>query len=181
MQQSDREDFRAIVIEACRHVLPQCDLPIAEDPQKLEAFVERSEQLAAFIGFSADALRGSVIMLVPLELVRLSYPLPLKSGIEGHLELFDWCGEIVNRLLGRIKAGLAVRGVEVEPSTPKTMLGEQLQFMITEPSNVCALRFDCRASRLAVVVDAVSSSEDVLFRAPDGALTSQPEGALLFL
>jgi hypothetical protein len=179
MQPSERRDFREIVIGACRHVLPQCGLPIVSEPTHLEVAVDPAEQLAAFIGFSAGTLRGAITVLIPVGLVRRSYPLALKNGIEADLELFDWSGEIVNRLLGRVKSGLAARGVDVEPSTPKTMLGEQIQFVVSEQSNVCALSFDCGGGAVAVLVDAISAEDQVLFRQSQGAAASQPEGELL--
>jgi CheY-specific phosphatase CheX len=179
MQPSERRDFREIVIGACRHVLPQCGLPVGADPTNLEVSVDPAEQLAAFIGFSAGALRGAITMLLPVSLARRSYPLQLKSGIEADLELFDWSGEIVNRLLGRVKSGLAARGVDVEPSTPKTMLGEQIQFVVSEQTNVCALRFGCGTDALAVLVDAISAEDKVLFRSSPANTVSQPEGELL--
>jgi hypothetical protein len=179
MQSSERRDFRDIVVGACRHVFPQCGFPIGSDPMNLDLPVDPAEQLAAFIGFSADEVRGAITVLLPVALVRRSYPLKLKSGIEAELDLFDWSGEIVNRLLGRIKAGLAKRGVDVEPSTPKTMMGEQIQFVVSEQSNVCALSFVCGADAVAVLVDAISAGERVIFRTPEDAASSQPEGELL--
>lgn len=179
MQPSERRDFREIVIGACRHVLPQCGLPIGPDPTNLGDAIDPAEQLAAFIGFSATLLRGAVTMLIPVGLVRSSYPLTLKEGIEAELELFDWSGEIVNRLLGRIKSGLAARGVDVEPSTPKTVMGEQLQFALSEQRSVCALSFACKGDVVAVLVDAISSGDQVIFLTPNGASASQPEGELL--
>lgn len=179
MQSLERRDFREIVIGACRHVFPQCGFPISPDPTNLEVPVDPAEQLAAFIGFSADPLRGAITLLLPVALVRRSYPLQLKTGIEADLELFDWSGEIVNRLLGRVKAGLALRGVDVEPSTPKTMMGEQIQFVVSEQSNVCALSFGCGGSAVAVLVDAISAGEGVIFRSPQGVDATQPEGELL--
>jgi len=181
MQPTERAEFRDIVIAACRHVLPQCGLLIQPEANNVKAANERTEQLAGFIGFSGDVLRGAVTMLVPVVLVRGSYPLPLevKSSIEGQLELFDWCGEIVNRLLGRIKAGLALRGLDIEPSTPKTMMAEQIQFVISEPRCICAVRFSCGQGSVAVLVDAMAAEGKSLFRSPSDATAAQPEGELV--
>jgi hypothetical protein len=179
MHPTERRDFREIVIAACCHVLPQCALPIHPDPAPLDVSIDPAEHLAAFIGFTTGSLRGAVTLIVPASLLRASYPLALKHGIDGQLELFDWAGEIVNRLLGRVKSGLGTRGVAVEPSTPKTMMGEQIQFVVSEHSSVCALRFQCREASLAVLVDAISAEDQTLFRASQGAIAFQPEGELL--
>jgi hypothetical protein len=179
MQPSERRDFREIVIVACRHVLPQCALPIHPDPADLDVSLDPIEHLAAFIGFSTGTLRGALTLLVPVPLVKASYPLAFKSKTDMQLELFDWAGEIVNRLLGRIKSGLGARGVAVEPSTPKTMMGEQIQFVVSEHNSVCALRFKCRDAALVVLVDAISAEDQALFRVSQGAIAFQPEGEVL--
>src|SRR5262249_5678086 len=157
----------------CRHVLPKCGMPIEPDPVDLTASLPMDEQLAGFIGFTAEAVRGAVTMMASTELVSASYPLQLKQGMEGRLELFDWCGEIVNRLLGRIKGELAARGVEIEPSTPKAMMGENLQFPIAARSAVCALQFPCRTGTITVLVDAVAAGATI-FRERKSA-TGLPE------
>jgi hypothetical protein len=162
MQSKERAQFREIVTGACAHVLPKCGLPIDVHPQDVTEVNPRVEQLAAFIGFSGEPLRGAVTLLAPTELVRVSYPLRLKEGLQGSLDLFDWSGEIVNRLLGRIKADLAARGVEIEPSTPKAMMGEQLQFSLAQRSAVCALEFGCANHSVIILVDAVSTTGVIL-------------------
>jgi hypothetical protein len=175
----ERSDFRDMVIEACGHVLPQCGLPIVREPADLALPVDPDELLAAFIGFSSESVRGSVILLVPTVLAKASYPLKLRTGIQEKLELFDWCGEIVNRLLGRIKSGLGKRGVEVDPSTPKTMMGEQIQLVVAEQSAICALSFGCGTGTLSVIVDAIAAGDKPVFLPADDAQTSQAEGELL--
>jgi CheY-specific phosphatase CheX len=180
MQPSERRDFRDIVVRACQHVLPQCGLAVRLQAGNIDDIsIGSAEHLAAFIGFSAGAIRGAVTLIAPVDLVRSSYPLVLKSGIEGQLEVFDWSGEIVNRLLGRIKAGLGARGVDVEPSTPKTMMGEHLKMTVSDSSNVCALRFECASASLLVMVDAIAAENEAFFGAPEGDTASQPEGKLL--
>jgi CheY-specific phosphatase CheX len=179
MQPSERAEFREIVISSCRHVLPQCGLPIEPDPADVTAIGLVTEQMAGFIGFTADTLRGALTFLAPLDLVRVSYPLVLKKGMEGNLELFDWCGEVVNRLLGRIKGGLGARGVDIDASTPKAMMGEQLQIAVLERRAICALEFPCGGGKVAVLVDAVSPAGVTLFKEPVDASSLPQEGELL--
>jgi CheY-specific phosphatase CheX len=177
MQPQERAELRDIVISSCRHVLPKCGMPIELDPMELTTTPPADEQLAGFIGFTAEAVRGALTMMASTALVGTSYPLPLKPGIDGRLELFDWCGEIVNRLLGRIKGELAARGVDIEPSTPKAMMGEHLQFPVAARSAVCALQFACKGGRVAVLVDAVAGT--TIFRERRSATGLPAEGELL--
>jgi CheY-specific phosphatase CheX len=179
MQSSERAIFREIVISSCRHVLPKCGLHISPDPRDLTEGTQSSEQLAAFIGFTAPVLRGALSLLAPIEQVRTSYPVVLKKGIAGKLELFDWAGEIVNRLLGRVKSEVAKRGIELEPSTPKAMLGEQLEFNVLQPSAVCAVEFVCGSGKITVLVDAVAMPGAALFGEPAQQSDLPQEGELL--
>jgi hypothetical protein len=117
-------------------------------------------------------------MLIPVYLARRSYPLALTGG-DDKLALFDWCGEIINRLLGRIKQGLAVRGVDIEASTPRAVMAEHIQLVASERNSVCALRFHCGEGVVAVLVDAISQSQ-IVFRAPVSfPAAPPPEGELL--
>jgi CheY-specific phosphatase CheX len=178
MQPQERAELREIVISSCRHVLPKCGMPIGPDALELAATTPDGEQLAGFIGFIADPVRGALTMMAPAQLVNSSYPLTRKPGIEGKLELFDWCGEVVNRLLGRIKGELAARGVDIEPSTPKAMMGEHLQFAIAARTAVCALQFTCQGGRVAVLVDAVAAGATI-FHERRSASGLPEEGELL--
>lgn len=177
MQSSEKSDFRDLVIAECEHVLPQCGLPIEPDPANVVILDDHVERTAASVNFGSETLRGGITVLLPDRLARSSYPLPLSEGLDGQLELFDWCGEIANRLVGRVKAGLAARGVEVEPSTPRTMKAEDVPSR-PSPDNVCAVRFDCDEEAVVVLVDAVSS-DGQLFRFPAEPSICQPEGELL--
>jgi hypothetical protein len=181
MQPSERADFREIVIASCRHVLPQCGLPIDPNPTDVTEVENLFEELAAFIGFTGEALRGAVTMLAPVQLLRQSYPVSLKTGLEGKLQLFDWCGEIVNRLLGRIRGGLATRGVEIEPSTPKALMGEEIQLVVLERSAVCSLQFSCALANMTVIVDAIAPEGVTLFHEPVDVGGVAKEGELLLL
>jgi hypothetical protein len=180
MQPRERADLQRIVTHACGQVLPQCGLAIDLEPTDILAPVVRADQLAAFVGFTSDALRGALVLLVPVILARGSYPLPFREGTLGQLDLFDWCGEITNRLMGRVKAGLAERGVVVEPSTPKAMMAEQVRVPVSEHASVYAASFGCENAAVIVMLDAISL-ESQLFRTLPDSPVSHPEGMLLFL
>jgi CheY-specific phosphatase CheX len=181
VQPSERADFRDIVIAACRHVLPSCGLPIDPNPVDLDTATDRTEQLASFIGFSATVLRGAVTMVVPVPLARRSYPLIWTDGGDDKLALFDWCGEIANRLLGRIKHGLSARGVDVEASTPTAVMAEHMRLVTSDANTVCAVRFHCVEAAVSIIVDAMSPQNQPVFRALQASATTQPEGELLLL
>jgi hypothetical protein len=179
MQPSERAILREIVISSCRHVLPKCGLPIGPEAHDVTQGTHKAGQLAAFIGFTAPALRGALSLLVPVEEVRTSYPVVLNKGIAGKLELFDWAGEIVNRLLGRVQSEVATRGIELEPSTPKAMLGEHLEFNVLQPAAVCAVEFTCGSGTITILVDAVAMQGTAIFGEPAHQSGLPQEGEIL--
>ncbi|HEY3593462.1 MAG TPA: hypothetical protein VGL13_06295 [Polyangiaceae bacterium] len=178
MQIQERAVLREIVLSACRHVLPKCGVPIEPEPEELSALAPAVEQLAGFIGFTSAPLRGALTLMAPTVAVRDSFPLPCAEGSEGSLELFDWWGEVVNRLLGRVRHELAKRAVDIEASIPKAMMGEHLRFPIAARRAVCTLQFTSKGNKVIVLVDAQASSADT-FGEKTSATGIPLEGELL--
>ena len=71
------------------HVLPVCGIKarhVDERPPELPT----GGQLAAFIGFSGDLMRGTLTLVAPFSLMRATYPLKLSEDDNWELEIFDW-------------------------------------------------------------------------------------------
>lgn len=75
MQSSELAELSAIVLSSARHVLPSCGLAIGE-PAESDGPPE-PRQVVAFMGFTGDALRGTMAIVAPFETIRHSYPLLL--------------------------------------------------------------------------------------------------------
>ncbi len=138
-------------------------------------------QIVAFIGFGGARLRGTLTVMAPRELWQRTYPIASTPGAEvGDNDLLDWCGEIVNQVLGRIKKQIAQRGVALEDSTPKALHASHLTISRSAQLSVCMLR--SRAEKGAVIgvwFDAViEQSEELSSVTPDEHATP-PEEALL--
>jgi CheY-specific phosphatase CheX len=170
-------ELRRIVVEAARHVLPACGLDVAE-PAEAGASVPSSREVVAFMGFTGDALRGTFAVMAPIELMRRAYPLALDERGNWELEVFDWAGEIANRLLGRIKHSLMARSISIEASTPRVMLGEQLRITRPTEGTVCAAAFPVDESCVRVWFDASTIENSTLLAAPAGPSTP-PEGEVI--
>jgi hypothetical protein len=177
VQPSDKDQLRLLVTDACHHVLPACGIPV-EGPSARTLEDARVERLAGFIGFSAERMLGTLIIIAPVELVRLSYPLPLPRGATCELELFDWFGEVANRLMGRMKSSIARHGIILQPSTPKVVLAEQLQTSASG-HGVCDLCFTVRGSSIEVLVDGVSKDGSSLLQGALAEDESVAEGEIL--
>jgi hypothetical protein len=178
MESSDADEIRNIVIEASRHVFPSCGIAIREllDPRDDEPGETR--QLVAFMGFAGPILRGTLTLVAPIELMRSTYPLPLKDGSRWEFEVFDWSGEVANRLLAHIKNGLATRGVEIEASTPRVMLAEHLHVSKSVHGTVCSSCFATDDSWVKIWFDAMAPDNQKVLR-DRGADVTPPEGDVL--
>ncbi len=79
----------------------------------------RSVGLAAIIGFAGAELRGSLMLGMSEEALRVV--LPTQTGLPQH-----WIAELTNQLLGRIKNQLARYEVDVALSTPLAIRGQRI-------------------------------------------------------
>jgi len=176
MLDSDAAELSEIVVSASRHVFPSCGIPLAE--QLMNTVEPPEKQLVSFMGFTGDALRGTMAVVAPTELMRRAYPLPLREGNGWEFEVFDWAGEVANRLLGRIKIALAARSVDIEASTPRVMLAEQLHVTRSTRGTVCSACFASGDASIRVWFDAISSEGQPIFGVPSEDF-SPPEGDVL--
>jgi CheY-specific phosphatase CheX len=179
MQNTEVTELQRLVIEAARHVLPACGLAVGE-PQEGHVEQANTQQIVAFMGFTGDMLRGTMAIVAPVELLRAAYPLPLNDQTRWQLEVFDWTGEIANRLLGRIKLGLTARGADIEASTPRVMQGEHLHLTRSTKGTVCSASFPVGNATLRVWFDAIWPEDRALFPvSATAAASSPPEGDVL--
>jgi CheY-specific phosphatase CheX len=178
METEEAKQLHDLVIQAAAHVLPSCGLAIAEASEIPRDFSE-PRQVVAFMGFTGDLLRGTMAVVAPLALMRDAYPLTLHDSARWEFEVFDWTGEVANRVLGRIKLELVARGVEIEASTPRVLLGEQLLVTRSTKGTVCSAHFPCGESWVRVWFDAIAAEDRPLFSAPAHAASPTPEGDVL--
>lgn len=179
MHASEAEELRGLILEACHKVLPGCGIPISGITA--EEDLGDPKQVVAVMGFTSDSLRGTMAMVAPLKLIRRAYPLELREASRWEFEAFDWAGEIANRLLGRIKGALGVRGVTIEASTPRVLLGEQLQISRTSQSTICSTCLISDDSWVRIWFDAVCVGDQRLFNvSASSALNAPVEDDLLF-
>jgi hypothetical protein len=178
MDATDITEIREIVIEASRHVFPSCGIDIGDACEPTEE-LGSSKQLVAFMGFAGPILRGTLAMVAPIDLMRASYPLPLKDSTRWEFEVFDWSGEIANRLLANIKNSLAVRGVDIESSTPRVMLAEQLHVSRSVRGTVCSSAFASGDSWIKIWFDAMAPDNQKVLKEPQGPSATPPEGDVL--
>jgi len=180
MHAKEAIELQKLVIEASQHVLPACGIAVAEPEADDPATSDGIPHIVAFMGFTGDVLRGTLAIVAPVDLLRAAYPLPLGDSTRWQLEVYDWTGEVANRLLGRIKLGLSARGADIEASTPRVMQGEQLHVTRSTKGTVCSAAFRVGSGVVRVWFDAVSTEGRDVFAVPASAAASTPpEGDVL--
>jgi hypothetical protein len=178
MDASEMDEIKEIVIEASRHVFPSCGIAIGDACEPVED-PDDVKQLVAFMGFAGPVLRGTLTLVAPIDLMRSSYPLPLKDRARWEFEVFDWSGEVANRLLANVKNGLAARGVDIEASTPRVMLAEQLHVTRSVRGTVCSSCFPSGDSWIKIWFDAMAPDNQKVLKDPQASSATPPEGDVL--
>jgi hypothetical protein len=136
------------------------------------------DELAAFIGFGSDALRGTLTLTAPLSVVRAAYPVP-HEGEVALADVLDWAGEVVNLLLGRFTNKLSRRGLTLSASTPKTARALSLAIGSPRRLRLWSLVFSSGAQEARVHLDALASPGRALFpSSPAVETTGIPEGEI---
>ncbi len=83
-------------------------------------------QFAAVLGFSGEAVKGSLIVSSEKTLLQTSHPNLAMGMPVDEPDLSDWIGEMANQILGRFKNKCSAAGVVFSMSTPTALTGSQL-------------------------------------------------------
>lgn len=178
MQAADIAELREIVVACARQVFPGCGIEIGAQRDPVNE-APNTKRLVAVMGFSGGLMRGSLALVAPVELMKRAYPLPLAKTGPWELDVFDWSGEVANRLLGRIKNALALRGVEVEPSTPRVLHAERLHAVGSMRRMICSIAFMSNDSWIEVWFDAIAAQDRTLLTPLDPNHETPSEGDVL--
>ncbi len=98
------------------------DLPVAEDATALAL---TGPTWAGVIGFTSSEVRGSLVVNMNEHMVINSLPDEIRARLSAdgedpafHRTLNDWCGEIVNQIVGRAKNRISGYGPLLTMSSP---------------------------------------------------------------
>lgn len=176
MRNADSMVLRQHVVQGARDTFSAyaIDVDLDEgDPCELA----HDHQVVTFIGFGGSQLRGTLTIMAPQTLWLRTYPIPWAPGAEpSQNDILDWCGEVVNQVLGRIKNQLMRHGVELQVSTPKAMHASHLTISKSAQQSVCMLRSGVgKGAVVGVWFDAAVDQPGPLFSTP-GAAEPEPAG-----
>ena len=140
MHDADAATLRAQVVECTREAFAAYSIDVDLDEGDPCPSAHKS-QIVAFISFGGARLRGTLTVMAPKQLWQRTYPSAVLASVEqGDTDLLDWCGEVVNQVLGRIKNKLARRGVEFQVSTPSAVHASELTISRSAQRSVSILR-----------------------------------------
>lgn len=137
-----------------------------------------SNPITATIGFTAEGLRGLLVLGIDRALATRSLPKNLQAGAQGDEIIADWAGELSNQLLGRLKNKFHSIGIDISLSTPIVFAGKDIRHYCNDSPIHRRLRF---AEGLLLIEFSASYDED--FEVPESVEAEeagQPEGEALF-
>ena len=162
MRPSDLHELRENVRHCAVDVLASYELFVDASSNEMPK-IQGPTAIASFMGFGGELMRGTLTIVAQASTVERSYPVP------GHTpamdELFDWWGEVANQLCGRIKNKLLLRGIEIQQSTPQSVLAVQLRIARSDQS-VCALDLRCGGDSIGIWFDCATEEGVSLFSPP---------------
>jgi Chemotaxis phosphatase CheX len=177
MREEDALILRGCVDESASEVFAACALPVEPDGAEPGGPASEASMLAAFIGFTSDRLLGTLTLVAPVSLMRASHPVALGAS-DALYQVFDWAGEIVNQILGRVKNKLVFRGLDLRASTPQTMRASHFELTSSSRMRVCSLGFRGADGQVRVQCDAVAPEDVVVFPAGAAGVECLGEGTL---
>jgi hypothetical protein len=130
-----------------------------------------SVQLIGTIGFSSSTLSGSLLLAMPNVVIEQTLPTP-------DANLADWCGELANQLIGRLKNQLLNYEVAINLALPVVVSGDRFSLRTKARRLPHCYSFVSTAGRMFVRIEMELSSSVELVRQV-GLGTSVDEGELL--
>lgn len=118
------------------------------------------QSTAAVIGFTSDAVRGSMVINVDTSMAIATRPVELGPISADDVDAIqDWTGELSNQLLGRAKNKVVRYGELLAMSTPMALSARDLQWKPGNATHKFQMFFESSSGRLLVLV-AMSVDDD---------------------
>lgn len=135
--------------------------------------------VASVLGFTGEQVKGSLVVSCERALLAASHPnlamgMPVDEG-----SILDWCGEIANQMLGRVKNKLSTIGIKMSMGTPMTVTGKAMQVRAAKDGHAAELVFTTSKGSLCVHF-LVVISEGVRFDAEATTNAASEGDSLLF-
>ena len=132
--------------------------------------------VAGSIGFMAPEIRGAVLVTARKDVLARAWPTELRDRVPSDRDVFDWTGELVNQLLGRVKNALVPFGLTLEQSTPTVVTGWHLHRAPASTNVARRYLFEADGGSIAIYFDAVVAEGFALADSPRQSLQPVVEG-----
>lgn len=117
-----------IVVDATHKLFESLDRPaFYEGPRETDAIHSIDGAVASILGFTGTKIRGALTLVSARRVIGECLPSDEAGASSSEFLIRDWAGELVNRLLGRIKNQLLLRGLDFRVAIPITMHAEALR------------------------------------------------------
>jgi CheY-specific phosphatase CheX len=113
---------------------------------------QESLELGSIVGLRGKAVRGALAFVAPVSLITDLLPVPQD---EEHVEiqLRDWCAEIANQVVGRLKNKLGSMTVDFDVGTPVCFTGRAIRLVFLPGAEGLSLSFRAAATPVRVHLD----------------------------
>jgi len=118
------------------------------------SFAHESRVLG-FISFTGNQMRGSITLNLPAMLVSRVYPKSAASAADEY-DLRDCTGELLNQIVGRLKAHLLRHAIALELSAPSTLCRARGRPPRSRAPGAIELHFSSSEGNATVTFDAVA-------------------------
>lgn len=128
----DALNYLTILAQATTEVLAGNGLPlqpIGEDDVRPPL---HEDDLVAVITFSGQAAGGTLVLASSPGILRRSMPYDADAPVPMDV-LLDWCGELANQVLGRVKDRLVRHGATIYVGTPRAFICADAPFGLLDP------------------------------------------------
>jgi hypothetical protein len=161
--------FDGLVLDVTRALFESYSVKLDLDGSPVSRILS-SVKLISTIGFSSEALGGSLLLAVTNDLL-------VKTSPASDANLADWAGELANQLLGRLKNQLLKYGVVVNLALPVVLSGGEFHLPSRTRPNARHVSFVSEWGHVFLRTEMELASTAQLVRQPEAAGTaSMDEG-----
>jgi CheY-specific phosphatase CheX len=108
--------------------------------------------LGAIIALRGKAIQGGLAFVAPVELVAKLLPVPPKTDGKDR-QVRDWCSEMANQLLGRLKNKLVAYSIDFHVGTPVCFFGRSIRLVFLPDAEGVSLAFRSEGHDMRVHLD----------------------------
>lgn len=172
-----------VIQEALRELLEYYGHGAASEVRAAPRAAPPRAAFAASLGFTAEVLRGTLVLIAPEDAVARVLPPELARGDISPDRLADWAAELSNQLVGRVKNKLLRYRIVVSLSVPTVFRAENLRCYprkTSMPSGATTVQLTTKLAEFEAWFD-VEMQADIDFSQRLSVAPAVDEGELVFL